>query len=222
MKTAFLIVLSVAFLCLAVADVDARPCQKNGQAKWALHYAGPNNPLLNTCAYTVTDCLPAAGQVVVNAPPGPGRFDVYVLALDTDGIAGTRYGICCDPDFQFFFYGWTHCSHLELPSGVWPGCGEGNAQVWYTEQPAGHVTVGILDVYVYAGLARLMTCNDPRVGFAEWCDGSLEPDCCRRDWNVHDELPGFGYVGFGLPGYNPCDTIAVEETTWGSVKSMYR
>jgi len=218
MKKALVFVLAAAFMCVLAADAHA--CFKHGNNKWALHFAGVHDSKLNTCDYTVTDCAPGAGEVVTAGPAGPGRFDVYVLALDTNGIAGTRYGLCCLGDF--YFYGWTKCSDLEIPTDPWPACGGGNAQTWGYELPAGHVTLGILDVYVYAqAQAVLSMCDDPRVGFAEWCDGSSpEPWCCTI---TKAEYPNaFGCVGFGCAGYNPCGRIATEETSWGAVKAIYQ
>lgn len=214
MKKAFALILGAVFLCVIAADADA--CYKHGNNKWALHYAGVHNAKVNTCAFHIIDCFT---EVVVDAPAGPARYDVYVLALDTNGIAGTRYGLCCTG--SFWFYGWTSCSDLELPTPGWPGCGEGNAQTWGIEQPPGHVTLGILDVYVYPGLPVLYTCDDPRVGFAEWCDGaSPEPWCCTL---TRAEYPkAFGCIGFGCGGYNPCGTIATERTSWGAVKAIYQ
>ena len=214
MKKLLFAVLSVAFLCVMVAGANAAD---NGQAKWALHFAGTHDAKANTCTFQVTDCIT---EVVAEGPAGPGRFDVYVLALDTGGIAGSRYGLCC-PEGSFYFYGWTKCSDLEIPTDPWPACGGGNAQTWGFQKPAGHVTLGIFDVYVYAGNAMMCICDDPRVGFAEWCDGSSpEPICLTRTVAVTPQA--FGCVGFGMPGYNPCDIVATEKTSWGAVKSLYR
>jgi hypothetical protein len=214
MKKLLFGILSLAFMCMMVADANA---DKNGSAKWALHFAGEHNAKTNTCDYSVVDCFI---EVVADAPPGPGRFDVYVLALDTDGIAGTRYGLCC-PEGGFWFYGWTKCSDFEIPTAGWPGCNGGNAQTWVAEQPVGHVTLGILDVYVYPGTAMMCACDDPRKGFAEWCDGtSPEPICKARTTAEYPQV--FGCVGFGVPGYNPCNIIATEKSSWGAVKSLYR
>jgi hypothetical protein len=216
MKKLLLAFVGLAFLCMMAASADA--CYINGSAKWAMHYAGMHDAKMNTCDYAVVDCLT---DVVETGMMGPGRFDVYVLALDTDGIAGTRYGIFCEPDFQFYFYGWTKCSDFEIPTAGWPGHLEGNAQTWVVQQPPGHVTLGILDVYVYPGMAHLKTGDDPRKGFAEWCDGtSPEPICCQRDYEVYPQV--FGYVGFGCPGYNPCGVISTEKSSWGAVKAIYR
>ncbi len=219
MKTLLTTVLCLALLCVMAADANA--CYKHGNSKWALHYAGAHNSKVNTCGYTVTDCTPPAGQLVETGPMGPGRFDVYVLALDTNGIAGTRYGLACEPQFMFWFYGWTSCSDFENTTAGWPGCNEGNAQTWVAEEPAGHVTLGILDVYVYPGMAHLKTDDDPRKGYGEWCDGSSpEPWCCQIAYDEYSAA--FGYVGFGCPGYNPCGLVPVEQTSWGKLKATYR
>jgi hypothetical protein len=217
MRKATVLVLCVALFGIMTHDADA--CFKHGNNKWALHYAGPHNPAVNTCAYTVTDGTEGAGQVVVNAPAGPGRYDIYILALDTNGIAGTRYGLCGTG--AFYFYGWTSCAYLEIPTAGWPSCGGGIAQTWVPDAPPGHVTLGILDVYVYPGLNELYICDDPRVGFAEWCDGGEPyPWCCRM--TVAENPGAFGSVGFGTGGHNPTSSIPVEETSWGAVKGMYR
>ncbi len=172
----------------------------NTQGKWALHYAGPHNSKANTCAFEATQCT----DIVVDAPSGVGRYDIYVIAADVDGIAGTRYGLECEG--PFYFYGWTKCCNLEIPTAGWPGCGEANAQTWSTEQPGPHVTVGILDLYVYPGGVSLSTCPDQRVGFAEWCDATQpSPICVKRT-----RADVFGKIGFGVPGYNPCSIVPVE------------
>jgi hypothetical protein len=81
-----------------------------------------------------------------------------------------------------------------------------------------NITVGILDVYAYGGVSEICVCSDPRVGFAEFCDGAQpSPNCWQFD---HPYV--FGCVGFGQQGYNPCDYTAVEETTWGVIKAVFR
>ena len=215
MKKALLAFLSLAFLCVMVADANA--CYKHGNNKWALHSAGEHNSKTNTCDLHVMDCFV---EVNVVGAGGGAREDVYILALDTNGIAGTRYGLCCDG--PFWFYGWTNCADFEIPTADWLGCGAGNAQTWMVEQDPGHVTLGILDVYVYPGCGCCMcTCDDPRKGFAQWCDASVpEPWCCEIDKDVYPAA--FGCVCFGVPGYNPCGIIATKESSWGAVKAIYR
>ena len=188
----------------------------NWNGGWALHYAGPHDAKANTCAFTMTNCIDSPhGQMVTWAPGGTGRYDIYIIAVDISGIAGTRYGICGED--PFYFYGWTKCSHFEIPTEGWPGVGEANAQTWTSEQPGPHVTIGVLDVYVY-GDSELSSCVDGRVGFAEFCDGSEPSPLCNQKTEFHN----FGTVSFGGVGFNPCWWDARVERSWGVIKSMYR
>jgi hypothetical protein len=185
---------------------------------WAVHYAGPHDSQTNTCGFTVENCLNVPkGDIAPTAPPGPGRYDVYLLGINlTMHVASTRYGICCDG--PIVFNGWTSCSDFEMPTPGWPGSGEGNSQTWLAEQEDFHVTLGILDLYVYGGELELCICDDPRIQDAMWCDGASPTPYC-----VHNSHPGFlGCLGFGKPGYNPCQYTAVEETSWGIIKSLFR
>jgi hypothetical protein len=204
-------VLVISFVLFSAATCAfASP---NYNAGWALHFAGAHDAKGNTCALSVQDCR---SEIVTYAPKVAGRYDIYIIAVLTAGIAGTRYGICCGG--PFYFYGWTKCSDFEIPTAGWPGCGEGNAQTWISERPPGQVTIGILDVYAYGSSSYVEACVDPRKGFAEWCDGSSPEPICNR---VTDSV-FFGAVGFGQSGYNPCIWDYVEPYTWGAVKALYR
>jgi hypothetical protein len=216
-KTVFLLALAVA-LCLA----NSAQAGYNWNAKFQLHYAGAHDSKNNTCSFAVTTC---SSEIVVNATGAPGaRYDIYIVAIDTDGIAGLRYGLGCTG--SFFFYGWTKCSDFEIPTAGWPGCGEGNAQTWVAEQSAGHVTVGIIDLYIYAESELLCTADDPRKGFAEWCDGTSPEPLCNKTTDSEVD-PGvkdlyFGCVGFnGTSGVSRCDEVATEKYSWGAIKSLY-
>jgi hypothetical protein len=212
MKKALLVALGFAFICFMAADAHAI---KNDAGKWALHDAGPHNSKANTCGLAIGDC---STEINIVGGGGGARDDIYVLAIDVEGIAGTRYGLCCDG--PFFFYGWTKCSDFEIPSPGWPGCGEANAQTWSAEQNGPHVTVGILDVYVYGSSACMSICIDSRVGFAEFCDLTQPSPICFSTVSA----PHFGAVEFNGSGcgYNPCGVVATEQKSWGAVKSIYR
>lgn len=218
MKKVLLVCLGVAVLCFMVSDANAA---KNSNGKWALHDAGAHDAKNHTCGLTITDC---ATDINVLGGGGGARDDIYIIAVDVAGISGTRYGLCCDG--PFFFYGWTKCSDFEIPTAGWPACGEANAQTWSAEQTGPHVTVGILDVYVYADSRCMSICVDDRVGFAEFCDGSEPSPICVR--TNDGTLPGgtahFGSVEFNASGcgYNPCSIVPTEQKTWGSVKGLYR
>jgi hypothetical protein len=186
---------------------------KNEHGFWQLHIAGGHDPEANTCDLEIVDIF----DVIVDAPASPGRYDIYIMGADLGGIAHSRFGLHCNG--SFLFYGWTTCSDAQIPSAGWPGCDEGVTLTWGFEQPPGHVTMGILDVYVYGGPAILCASPDPRVGYGEWCDATVPDPLCYRTANP---CP-FGCVGFGYPGYlaTECGMVPVERSTWGSVKALY-
>lgn len=221
-KIAFFTIVAVV-LCLT------NPAQAsfNWNAKYQLHYAGAHDSKLNTCDFAVTTC--SSEIDVTGGVGGDGvntRYDIYVIAIDTQSIAGLRYGIACTPEIEnFYFYGWTNCADFEIPEPGWPGCGKGNAQTWIVENGPGHVTVGILDVYVYSGTETMCTSEDPREGFAEWCDGTSPEPLCNRTDEVDPGVKDlyFGCVGFnGTAGVSRCDITATERQSWGAIKSLYR
>jgi hypothetical protein len=198
---------------LSVMTADA-VAGKNQNGAWTLHYAGSHDSEGNTCGFEVVDCVT---QLEVNAPPSPGRYDIYVIATNVYGIAQSRFGIECDEGFVF--YGWTSCADSEVPSQNWPGCGEGVTLNWGLEQPPGNVTMGILDVYSYGAPSFICASTDPRVGYAEWCDGTTPTPFCFQTTDIWR----FGCIGFGQPGYQNCPPpLLVNETTWGRVKALYR
>jgi len=186
---------------------------KNGNGSWTLHYAGPHDAASNTCEYAVTDCV---GEIEVNAPAGPGRYDVYVIATDVDGIAATKFGLTCDGSFAF--NGWTSCAESEIADSGWPDCGKGVTLSWASEQPGPHVTLGILDLYVY-GTSTLCSESYPSLAKAEFCDGSVPVPVCAQI----DNVIAFGCVGFGDgTGYSPCPRpLPPSERSWGLIKSLY-
>jgi hypothetical protein len=177
------------------------------------------------------------GGLAVDAPAGPGAFDVYIIAVDVQGIAGARFGLYGDGHFYFYSSGWVRCGQFEVPTQNWPGCGEGNATTWTSEQPGPNVTMGILHVYAY-GVGRLWTGPDPRVGVAEWCDGtSPEPICVENFDETRFAIVGFGvqgcnpcyshYPGCWTPGfdleiYGACDAVSTHGSSWGAIKALYR
>jgi hypothetical protein len=216
MRKLLLPLLAVA-LVFSFSDADAA---FNFNAKYAMHFAGPHDAKGNTCDFAVLDC---AGEIVETAIVGAGNYDVYVLAVDVYGIAGVRYGVRCETAVGLppLMMGWTPCSDFEIPEAGWPACGTSNAQTWVGEQPGPHVTVGILDVYVYPGTnAKMCADVDYRVGFAEFCDGSSPVPLCNR-YQADDDA-AYGCVGFNRKGYNPCSEVSTDSRSWGAVKSLYR
>jgi hypothetical protein len=215
MKRSILAFLVLAFVCAMATNAYAGP---NHNAKFALHLAGPHDAKANTCDYVMTNCNDAVTSVV---NPGAGDYDIYVIAVDVNGLAGARYGLYCETALgaPMYFAGWLGCSDFEVPSAGWPSCGAGNSEAFTIEQTNVNVTLGILEVYIYPGTnAKLCTTKDPRVGYAEVCDGTEPiPQCDKVTL-----APAFGCVGFNRLGYNPCFVFPVEQRSWGAVKSLYR
>jgi len=218
----------VATACLiggipsGAASTNSAARVKFQYSRFGLHYAGPHASKVNTCDidFDSFQCgAPGQSDYCVDAPGAVGRYDIYVVALCVDGdLAGARYGICCSG--QFYFYGWSKCSNFEIPTSGWPNCGEANSQTWTAQQPGSHVVMGLLDVYTYGEVSSLGLCPDPRVGFAEYCDGSVPSPNCKQfsqEWE-------FSVVGFGVAGYDacPCYPCALTGTTWGRVKALYQ
>jgi hypothetical protein len=186
---------------------------KNGTGVWTLHYAGPHDGGANTCEFTLTSCT---SQLDVDAPAGPGRFDVYVIATDVAAIASTRFGLSCSGGVTF--NGWTGCADSETPESGWPACGKGITLSWVSEQPGPNVTLGVLDVYI-DGTTSFCSGPDPRLGSAEFCDGTMPTPLCVQ----LDQIWRFGCVGFGELGYASCPgPDNSSEYTWGIIKSLYR
>jgi hypothetical protein len=219
MKKMLLAVLGIALVSFFASTADATI---NHNGKLALYLAGPTGS--GTCEYVMGDCTLG---ITHKATPKDefgvfekDRFDLYLMAIDVYGIAGARYGLTCEitQGVGFFFYGWTKCSDFEIPEAGFAGCGKGNAQTWVGEQAGPHVTMGILDTYVYPGtIARLCVSADPRVGFAELCDGSDPSPLCN-----HIAAGGLGCFGVNRKGYNPCGEVPTVSRSWGAVKSLYR
>jgi hypothetical protein len=171
----------------------------NTNGKWALHYVEHQDGRGDHALTEGMDCA----SIAVDAPPGPGRYDVYILGVDVDAVGGTRYGLTCDG--PVVFYGWTDASDFWIPTPGWPGPGEANSQTWETEQQGPIVTIGVLDVYVYGSTNSISATVDPRIDYAEWCDATQPiPKCLKKS------LPElFGTIGFGTPGTNPCSITPV-------------
>jgi hypothetical protein len=212
MKTRLAVLLCGVFLFSTATVAAANPVVSS----WGLHWAGAHNPAANTCDFSVTDCATnPKGELVVSVPVTSGRYDVYVMILQTGGVKATSFGVCCEGPVDIL--GWTNCSDVESPSAGWPGCGEGDSLGWAVHQ-SGNVTLGILDVEVYGSSAKLCVCPDPRLGYAEMCYGPGPELFCDRQTAAFV----FGCLGFGMEGYNSCDSVSAERSTWGLMKALYR
>jgi hypothetical protein len=213
MKTLLPVLPVCSLLCLLAQTADANPIASS----WGLHWAGEHNPSVNTCNFNVTDCATTPkGDLVINAPAEAGYYDVYVLALMTWEIKTVSFGVCCEGPIEIV--DWTSCADFESPTPGWPGCGEGYSLSWIMPRGDFNVILGILEVEVYGSPAKLCVCPDPRLGYAEMCYEAGSELYCEP--TAHPSL--FSCVGFEMPGYNTCDFVATDKSTWGLVKALYR
>jgi hypothetical protein len=216
MRKPILAVMAIALVCAMATNANAGP---NHNGKFALHLAGPHDDKANTCDYVMTDCF--SEMVTEVSESGSADYDIYVIAVDVSNLAGARFGLYCENTvgLPFFFSGWQSCADFEVMTAGFPGCGEGNSESFSTPEPGPNVTLGIIDLYIYPGTnAKLCTTKDPRVDYAEFCDGSQPlPQCDKTTLSA-----AFGCVGFNRFGYNPCGPTPVMQKSWGAVKSLYR
>jgi hypothetical protein len=199
-----------AAVCLALmAWTVSAGSAPNWCGKWALHYAGPHDVENNTCDLAVTSC----GGVVVNAPAGPGYFDIYVLAMDVVEVKSTRFGLYGDGQFYFYQSGsseyedaWRTCGDMQIRTHGWPGCGEGVAVTWTDPQIGSSFVIGVFSVYAY-GMGAIWTGPDPSAGIAQWCDGTMpEPRCDQFEGNSYTGCYPWGVISFGGYGIPCCPT----------------
>lgn len=205
MKSPVLILAAAGLLCTAAQSYSVQP---NTSGKWAIGWVDSDT----CCSIVFDDC----SELAVDEAPLHTPLDVYVVAAEVDAIDGSRFGLAAARPENIFFYGWVSKADSDDPSIGWPGSGEGIDLTWNTVQPGPFVTMGVLQIYTY-GAARICLLPDPRVGFAEWRSGTS---------SAHRKVGGvFGCVGFGpgTLGYNPCgEVVALEQTSWGAIKALYR
>ncbi len=212
MKKALPVVLTLAFLCFAIQASSDEP-KPNSSAKWGVGWVDSDvccEVVFGECADLQVDEAP------LYIPPLPTSLDIYLVAVEVNSIDGTRFGICAAFPENINFYGWTSKADVDDASAGWPGPGEGIDLSWGASQAGPFVVLGVLHVYA-TDSARLCLCPDPRVGYAEWRDGTT---------SVRRKIGGaFGCVGFGPGklGYNPCgEVVPAESMSWGAIKSLYR
>ncbi len=197
----------------------------------------------NACTFGsagITNCAdPAQVTVKGTLTPlnGPGYYYIYLLVAkgSLDNLAGLQCGIAYQNNNaadngdreKIDVFGWTLCAKLEFISpgtNAWPKPGGGNLITWdsSTECQTGEVAVA---GYFYAaaynnpdffavtprpvdGVAKVARCNNAEttlaasdLGWAQFSAGATTAGC--------------------NPCIMLCPPVAVEETTWGGIKSLY-
>lgn len=211
MRRVLLILAGCVFLFVLESGAGANPVPP----RLLLHWAGPHDSQLNTCDFNVGSCLSVArgGDVMVDAPGGPGIYDVYVFPLYAPGMREVTFELCCDASIDII--DWMSCGDSASTSPGWPGCGE-HASVFWEEEQSEAPIAAILVVEVLDDAAQLCLCDGD--GVTSICYGTAPDSLCERSFS-NDQL---GCIGFGVSGYDPCDSTPVEGATWGLIKSLYR
>lgn len=171
-------------------------------------------------------------------PQGYGEFDVWVMVCggsDSVGIAGAQWGLDYDGALGsgVDVLSWRSCGALEFPSGNYPAAGGGNLVTFnpvtncqntpYEEMGGEPLTNSVI---AFLGVLHVaVTGGDELAVTARPVDGTLAVASCAAIVDILDESTDAGSVTFcgNRPGYNPClkTSLAIEPTTWGSIKSKY-
>lgn len=193
------------------------------------------------------DNIPCS-QYTVTAPV-PGKSQVYVvISRDTTGVSGASFGIDYDGRHNLplssrgidpVWTAWTLCSEgLQFPNngglGEFPDPKGGIRLSWNgcaTDQVAGkvHAVAGTFYIYAYSeDVLRLTPNNNLESGIPELS----VTDCVLNEtfltpilMTPEEVVRALGRVHFGgngSQGYTPCGVTAVQPTTWGKIKTMYR
>jgi hypothetical protein len=208
---------------MAAAFATVAGAGENSAAKILAHIGNPTTK--NVCTQAPVNCRDA----VVSAAPG-SFYNVYICVgnhSDSVGVAGVQFGI----DYNGALgqgvdvFSWAFCADLEFATPGWPGANSGNMLTWIPDGPSINCQYGpgaTVAGYFYLGVYtpdRLSIIPRPVDGQAKVAD------CNAFEDDITNVLPSpLGYADFGTgDGYNPCDNIvAVEQTTWSGVKSLFR
>ncbi len=196
---------------------------------------------------TMADGALNCGMVYTNGRDYGAYTPVFVWVLignvppctpDGGGVGGVRFGIEYEP--TVLLSGWAVCAGAEVPGFGWPGSGTGNAITWQggckcvTANTDGMTKVGFFQCNP-GSMGGLWITEDPQVGYAQAADCApigfricrhLMGSCVLHPSNdpcdVYFAEQGLGYA---VSPCNPCGgkcALPTQESTWGSIKSLYR
>lgn len=178
-------------------------------------------PSYTGCADPNYDFIDAGFCEDLVSDPIPGGAFVWVVYSHqggwADGIAGAQFGIdYSGVDVQ----SWALCTGgAEIPEAGWPAAGTGNAATWAGgcyNPAAGNARVGFFTVGDGSS-GTMGVIPDPRINDTQFtnCTTDLFSICAAN-------LGSADLAGGTLPlCTNECGGTPVEETSWGSIKSMF-
>ena len=158
-------------------------------------------------------------------------FLVTARAMDASrGIAGMSCGILYNnAHTKLFNPTWSLCADLQFTNagvnGEWPASGGGNRITWVSTTNCQrtvyggdgvHAVAGFFYIYAYSADTFAITPNlnlqIPELAVA---------DCSASTTYLPMDGSRSAVCGFGMDGYNPCEAVPVQATTWGKVKSQF-
>lgn len=131
-----------------------------------------------------------------------GQFSTSATVIQTDfsGVTGSRFKINFPPGTAFF--------GMPTPY-VSIGLVESDISFGYGACLTGHIIIGTLNAVYAAGVVEVV----PADNFS---------DIIYADCSFVEKTATGGKAYIGMFGHCPGDNIAVEPSTWGSVKALYR
>jgi hypothetical protein len=157
---------------------------------------------------------------------GVNRNPAYV------GVGGVQFGFSYDASLGLGNPVWNLCTGgLQIPSGTWPGSGSYNRITW----PGGCYNPTNLDGVTKVGFLTFLGTNtgggqfridpDPTV-VTGGVDGAAQAaTCLGAQVRICQQLLGRASVGAADLSLNTCTFICstpTEETSWSSIKNIYR
>ncbi len=175
---------------------------QNTDMKCAVHVEAHNAKRSCGALPVIEDCTQ------IQTTYGDYNFDAMPVFFDLYGITGAEYSL----NWPAWAYSaaWTGCSDFTIGGITWPG--DNISQTWTECQIQYAVICGW--AWIYADGAGTI-CMGPHgeSGFIGCTDCNFEEE---------EPVRIFCAGVFGASGDDPCEPTAVEPTTWGSIKGMFR
>jgi hypothetical protein len=194
MKKVLVVAVALTLVLSASAFAGANP-----DGKTAVHVIPHGS---RTCAkgYPV---VAGCGDIITTEPGLD--VDAFPVFYDLNEYQGFDYGMTFPGPYSCAF---TSCSDLAIGTIVWPG--DGISHAWYVCQPGPIVLPGWGWIYG-SGEVHVVphpTAGGPNIGD---CAGELDVPVCYT----------FAGIG-GFFGDDPCRPTATEQSTWGSIKGIFK
>jgi hypothetical protein len=191
-------ILAVAVALMLVLSATAFAGLNAGVGKVAVH-------VLPHAARTCTKNFPVITgcQDIVTTEPSPDA-DAFPVFFDLVEYQGFDYGMTWPGMYSCAF---TSCSPLTIGGIVWPG--DGVSHAWTVCQPGPVAITGFGWIYDY-GIICVVPHPEPGTINIGDCQAELDHPICVF-------CAGIG----GFIGDDPCWPTGTEQSTWGSIKSMF-